>query len=410
MPYPATPPPFTPPEPPQPVGLRAAAAMRRGAFYGLLFSAKEPQGDLRLLTESEEPHDIRLDARVLAYDDEQKLALVEALPISMLPITTPASLQVLRGRRGGKSPECLYVLQAMHRRPHEMRSQESAGFSKAVLRAISTLCPDGDIDLPHAWLAAELASKGYVSRSDLARTCRRIGEPLPDTPPGTVQCPGFIVFSEWLEKTAQRSIEIGTKKALRNPLFSRLDTRHIQEFGSEIDAALANLLVRRIAYISATEVLPDALGEGTPIKAPRPELGSRDRIVVEEIVQRFTTGNGVKREQLEKLYPGSRHVVAWMFEAHELVESADGFVLAYASLEAARLKLHSRLGHGTPPPTGQIKEVMGWPRQMAEAYRGLLDRGCAKEERAWDAAAPRPERRSGPPPRPGPRPGGRYGR
>lgn len=348
---------------------------QRATHHALLFSPRSSTESVRLLCESVEPHDIRFDAEFLGTDAELGLSVLEVRPLGMLPVPTPLKLEIVRGRRGGKAGEAIYVLQPVHLRSSDMRSTQRSGFAKAVLRAVAAICPDGRISLPLGWLAVGLAAQGYCSRSDLARTCRRIGEPMPDTPPGTLQCPGYIVLSEWAEQQALAVAAKAQKAAQRNPFFTKIDNWHVRQWCGGCDLAVAAVILHRLAYSLGIEPKADSLGEAvSPGLETRPLSGHEDERA-KTILERYTSGQGLKREYLERDLPSSLNIVGWLFESHLLVESASGYVMARASLDEAHARLGSRVGGTNPPGVGEIKDKLGWPRQMAEGYRNLLESG-----------------------------------
>lgn len=283
------------------------------------------------------------------------------------------SADVWRGRIGSKPPEHLALLQICPRELKEGPKPQFKGTIKAVARAFAEL-EQGGLDYRHqAWLAVEFALRGYVNKASNPPfgKLEDLGSALP--PDVVVDTGEYLVWNGYIERcVSQVSAKLSHPKK-SNPLLSQLSLRQLMALAgisqSELGLAVLTGFAASIGKQVDSTLEPSVMLAGTGL--PKRKAGTEEQEDAQRVMARFADGEGATREALGKAFPAKQHVISWLFDAHILQASPEGYV--FTSEELARYSKALALGFGGPPPSvREIKDKLELPRKKAEQLRLLL--------------------------------------
>ena len=356
---------------------RSVKAHSRGHqphMFAVLETRNPPADEcLILVQDSDAEPSSKFEFRSLAVFDELEAVLGILCPRSHSSALRHSSMKVKRGRLGNKNAEHLLILNRIPVGFLDNPGPVLKGMLKSIERALSQISYSGRAHNLHWWLALELAMKGWVRRASVDNLAAELELSVPQFKDGIIASDGLYVWKEYLERTLdQLEASIQSPKN-QNPLADHLVAENISNLLGIRDNGVIGVLIHEFARRHGCIVSDDVVQSSCRLPDSLvPELPESDRLIAEEILNLYDSGEGVSRFALEQKYPSNLNIVARLFLSGKLVASPEGFIFTRTQLLDYRNKLLESGEDLSMLSIRTIKDQTGLGRKAAEALQSLF--------------------------------------
>ncbi len=343
-------------------------------MFAVLQTANPPVDDcLILVQDSDAEPSNKFEFRSLVNFEERDAVLGILSPRSQSSALRHSSIQVKRGRLGGKKAETLLILNRLPIGFLDSPGPVLKGFLKSVGRALDDIRLSGKAHNLHWWLALELALKGWVRRSSVVSVAEELDYRVPEFSEDIIADDGLYIWQEYLDRTINSLEEQLSSPKNRNPFNDRLVVTTITNLLGIRDPGICAVLIRSFARRHECEVHDDVLAPACPLPSRFiSELSPEDAAVGEEVVALYDDNEGISRHALEQRYPSQLHVIANLFLSGRLVASPEGFIFTREQLIRYRDILLDAGEDLARASVREIKDRTQLGRRAAESLQSLF--------------------------------------
>jgi hypothetical protein len=286
-------------------------------------------------------------------------------------------LATKRGRWGNKPAETLQFLQAVPPPLFERQPLQVRGALRSVAAALNDLMPPGDVtdDLPIlCWLAIELGLNGHTAVARLKQQAQDAGWGQPALPSGNtsplIELGGMLFWRVFLDREVARLTDALTQPRHRNPFRAELSACIVGTLLEMPQPALARAVLERFAASQKLRRTHTAYPVSFRLTGTLPTATAApdEQAAAEEIRSALATRPGASRRDLATLFPSQQHILAWLYDAEELIELPGWYTISCKQLRTHLATVPA--GPGQPVPSvRELKDRLRLGRREAESLR-----------------------------------------